>query len=378
MQCIDQLSAEDLKGTYVLVRAGLDLPLDASGNVADFFRVKRACDTLRFLSENGARTIILSHIGRDPGETNEPVERALKTYLPVSYVPDMLGPLAQSARAMMQPGDILLMENLRRDPRETKNDDAFAQELARMGDIYVNDAFSAAHRAHASIVGIPKYLPHFAGFIVRDEVEQLDRARNPSSPSFAILGGAKFETKAPLVDALLKNYDHLFLTGALANDVFRARGLPVGRSLISQELPSKEVLENPNFISPVDVTVENPEKQARVKKPGEVAEDDKIVDIGPDSVSAIAPVLSEAKFILWNGPTGLYEDGYTSYTLAIAELVAHAVQNGAQVVIGGGDTIAAILESNISPKALGFLSTGGGAMLEYLLKGSLPGIAALE
>lgn len=367
--------ATDLKGTYVLVRAGLDVPLDAHGDVADLFRVKRAVETLRFLSQRGAKTIILSHIGRDPAETNEPVARALKVHVPVVYVPDLLGHAAMSARDAMADGDILLLENLRQDPRETKNDDACARELAALGDVYVNDAFSASHRAHASIVGIPKYLPHYAGLLLAEEVAKLDAARSPEHPSFAMLGGAKFETKAPLIAQLLKTYDHVFVTGALANDVFKARGLPVGGSLISAELPGADVLAHPHFLAPVDTTVERSDKQARVKKPEETDADDKIVDIGPDSLKAIAPYIESAKFILWNGPTGLYEDGYVHWTHAIAELIS---QSQAQKVIGGGDTIAAIQESGVAMEKLGFLSTGGGAMLEYLLDGTLPGIEALN
>ena len=317
----------------------------------------------------------MSHIGRKPEETNEPVARALKHHMPVVYVPDLLGNMAHEARNAMRDGDILLLENLRSDARETANDDAFAKLLAAFGDIYVNDAFSAAHRAHASIVGIPKYLPSYAGVLLRDEVRELEKARTPEHPSFAILGGAKFETKAPLIQQLLKNYDHVFITGALANDVFKAQGLPVGRSLISPELPAPSVYGNPRFVSPNDVTVENEDKQARVKRPHEVFAGDKIVDIGPDTVRHIAPYITDAKFILWNGPTGLYEDGYDSYTHAIAELIA---QSAAQKIIGGGDTIAAIEESGVSEEKLGFLSTGGGAMLEYLIDGTLPGIAALN
>lgn len=372
MKCIDE--AADVAGKYVIVRAGLDVPLDSHGEVSDLFRVQRAAETLRYLLGKGARVIVLSHIGRDPEETNEPVARALKRHVPIVYVPDLLGIAATQARAAMRDGDILLLENLRRDPRESANDDGFARELAALGDLYVDDAFSVAHRAHASIVGVPKYLPHYAGLLMRDEIRELDRARAPEHPSFAILGGAKFETKAPLVRQLLNTYDHLFLTGALANDVFKARGLPVGRSLISKELPSADVMQQPGFVAPIDVTVERTDGQARVKAPSAVEADDKIVDIGPDSVKEIAPFIQEAKFILWNGPTGLYEAGYASWTHAIAELVA---ESPAQKVIGGGDTIAAIQESGIAMDRLGFLSTGGGAMLEYLLNGSLPGIDAL-
>lgn len=375
MKCIDQLAPSDLEGKYVLVRAGLDVPLDESGEVADLFRVRRASETLKFLAAAGARTIILSHIGRDPEETNEPVARALKQHLPVVYIADLLGDAAIGAKNAMRNGDILLLENLRRDPRESKNDDGFAKELAALGEIYVDDAFSVAHRAHASIVGIPKYLPSYAGILMCEEVKILDEARHPEGPSFAILGGAKFETKAPLIKALLKNYDHLFITGALANDVFKAKGLPVGRSLVSAELPDKAILENDRFIAPTDVTVERTDGQARVKAPTEVVAEDKIVDIGPDSVQSLAPLIEKARFILWNGPTGLYEGGYVHWTHALAELIA---KSDAQKVIGGGDTIAAIQESGIGMDKLGFLSTGGGAMLEYLLKGSLPGIDALK
>lgn len=375
MRCIDALSPEELKDRYVLVRAGLDVPLDAHGDVADMFRVRRASETLRFLSERGAKVIVLSHIGRDPDETNAPVARALSHHVRVSYVPDLLGIAAQDARRAMRGGDILLLENLRKDPGEAGNSDSFARALAAFGDIYIDDAFSVAHREHASIVGIPKYLPKFGGLLMCEEIARLDTARAPLHPSFAILGGAKFETKAPLVRQLLASYDRVFLTGALANDVFKANGLPVGRSLISAELPGRDVLDHPNFIAPVDVTVERLDGQAFTRLPQQVEEGDKIVDIGPDTIHLIAPSIESAKFILWNGPTGMYEHGYTAWTHAIAELVA---ASGAQKVIGGGDTIAALQDSGVAEDRLAFLSTGGGAMLEYLLDGTLPGIAALD
>jgi phosphoglycerate kinase len=275
----------------------------------------------------------------------------------------------------MQNGQILLLENLRRDPREASNDEGFAKELASLADIYVDDAFAAAHREHASMVGVPKFLPHYAGLLLRDEVEHIDAARMPKHPSFAILGGAKFETKAPLISLLLERYDKVFITGALANDVFKARGLEVGVSLISKELPKQEVLDNPHFIAPIDVTVERPDKQARTKKPEEVKPDEKIVDIGPDTLALLAPIIQSASFILWNGPTGLYEDGYVHWSHAIAERIS---ESNAQKVLGGGDTIAVIEKTAIPQNTLGFLSTGGGAMLEYLLKGTLPAIEALN
>lgn len=376
MRSIDEVPDTEIRGKRVLVRAGLDLPLDMHGNVTDAFRVARSIATLQYLAARGARVIILSHIGRDPGETNEPVARALKEKLPsLVYINDLLGTAARGAVGAMRDGDILLLENLRSDPRETGNDDGFARELASLGEIYVDDAFSVAHRAHASIVGVPKYLPHYAGLLMRDEVRELERARAPESPSIAILGGAKFETKAPLIEKLLATHDHVFIGGALANDILKAQGFPVGRSLISKELPGAAVLENPRLVKPIDVTVENTDVQVSVKKPADVASGDKIVDTGPDSVGALAPYLAAAKSVLWNGPLGLYEDGYVHWSEATAELIA---ESPARKVIGGGDTIALIEGAHLDLEKLGFLSTGGGAMLDYLLQGTLPGIKALE
>ncbi len=375
MKCIRDVPEGEIKGKFILVRAGFDVPLTTTGEVADLFRIHRSAETIAYLAKLGARVIILSHIGRDPEETNEPVARALKSEVALTYIRDLTGQVAHDAKHAMRDGDVLLLENLRCDPREVKNDDGLARELAGLGDIYVNDAFSAAHRAHSSIVGIPKYLPHYSGLLLDAEVQQLSLARAPLHPSFAILGGAKFETKAPLIRSLLAAYDTVFITGALANDVFKARGLPVGRSTVSTELPGQDVLDNPHFLAPVDVTVQRLDKQSRIKKPSDVDLADKIVDIGPETLALIAPKIAEAKFILWNGPSGLYEAGYGEWTHAIAELVA---KSDAQKVIGGGDTIAVIEESGMPRENLGFLSTGGGAMLEYILAGTLPGIEALQ
>lgn len=374
MKCIDQLTEADLKGRRVLLRSDFNLPLNDAGEVADLFRLTQGWKTIQYLSERGARVIVISHIGRDPEESIAPVAKAMKQLGPVVFVPDLVGNMAQQASRSMKDGEIAVLENVRRDPRETANDESFAKGLAALADLYVDDAFAAAHRAHASIVGVPKLLPSYAGLLMRDEVQEIDAARAPLSPSFAILGGAKFETKAPLIKLLLEKYDHVFVTGALANDVFKARGLPVGRSLISKELPDASILEHPRFLAPVDVTVETTDGQAYVKKPADVEPDDKIVDIGPDTVAMLSPHISGAKFILWAGPTGMYESGYIHYTQGIAELISH---NKGKKVIGGGDTIAAIEKTGVAHKTLGFLSTGGGAMLEYLLKGTLPGVEAL-
>lgn len=378
MRCIDELSATELKGRRVFLRTSLNLPVAANGEVGDLFRLRRGLQTIEFLVQNGARVVIAGYLGRN-GDSMRPVAEALQRLAP-HLVFRFFGTPFERAKAeadALRVGECLILESTRRDPREEANDPEFVALLASTADIFVNDAFAEAHRTYASNAGIASALPSFAGLLLREEIRQLARARTPESPSFAILGGAKFETKAPLIRSLLGTYDNLFITGALANDVFKAQGLPVGRSLVSVELPDKDVLAHPHFLAPADVVAETSDGQAFTKKPENVAADDKIVDIGPDSIALVAPYIEKARFILWNGPTGLYEAGYVSWTHALAELVARRVAEGASVVIGGGDTIAAIQESGIGMDNLGFLSTGGGAMLEFLLKGNLPALEAL-
>lgn len=377
MRCIDEIPAGDLKGKRVLVRCDFNVPMNA-GEVVDIFRLKRGWETIQYLSLRGARVIAVSHIGRAPEESIEPVARALKKFGAIVYVPDIIGAAAKGAIAAMKNGEMLLLANLRRDPREKKNDESFARELAGLAEIYVNDAFAAAHREDASIVGVPKFLPKYAGLLMRDEVSHLSEALHPPRPSLAIVGGAKFETKDPIIRSFLGAYDHVSVVGAIANDCLKGRGFPVGRSKISEHAPAREVCEDPRLIVPVDVTAERFDKQAFVKNPADVLPDDKIVDIGPDTVAALAPFIAGSKFLTWNGPTGIFEEGYISYTSAVAELIAKRVERGGMhSVIGGGDTIAALKESGIPEEKLGFFSTGGGAMLEFLLKGTLPGIEAL-
>lgn len=376
MQSIQSVPREQLQGKRVLVRAGLDVPLGADGEVADLFRVKQSLETIQYLKDAGARVIILSHIGRDPSQTNAPVARALNTLVRTIYISDITGPAAAQACGVMRDGEIIILENLRSDPGEKGNDQVFAQAIARLGEIYVDDAFSVAHREDASIVSVPKYLPHYAGILMDREVRILSDALTPQTPSLAILGGAKFETKEPLVHKLLDVYDHFLIAGALANDIFKAHGFPIGQSLVSAMVPGPEVLEHPHLLIPKDVTVENKDGQARVVSVLEVADTDAIVDTGPDTVAMLAPIIAEAKTILWNGPTGVYERGYDQYTDQIAELIVHS---GARAIIGGGDTVAALQQvTDLASNDRVFLSTGGGAMLEFLMKGTLPGIEALS
>ena len=373
MRTIDELQKQNLQGKRVLVRAGLDVPL-AHGEVSDFCRVKKALPTIQFLKNAGARTIILSHIGRDQNGTNLPVARALQKYIPLVYVPDIVGRQARAAVSEMKKGDVLLLENLRSDPREVANDPMFAKELASLGDIYVNDAFSNSHREHASMVGVPKILPPYGGLLLHNEVHNLSGALHPLKPSLAIIGGAKFETKDPIIRLFLKAYSDVSVVGAIANDILKARGFPVGRSRVSEHAPEESVANHPRLLAPADVVVEEIEGGIFTKAPKDVASGDLIADIGPDTVFELAPLIEKARFIIWNGPTGVFERGHIAQTQTIAKLLS---KSKARKIIGGGDTLAAIQTTDVPLENLGFLSTGGGAMLEYLLRGSLPAIDAL-
>lgn len=375
MKCIDTLSEKDLRGKRVLLRSGLDVPLNAKGDVTDAFRIEKSLPTMEFLRSRGARVVILSKIGRDARASNAPVARALKRYIPVSFVTDLAGIAAQQAVTALREGELLLLENTQTDPREIAGDDSLAKDIANLGDIYVNDAFPSAHRNSATITGIPKFLPSYAGLLLQEEVQELSQARSPASPSFAILGGAKFETKEPLIRILLATYTHVFVCGALGNDVLKARGFPVGASLLSHIPPPADVINHPGFLAPVDVTVQRPDGQAIIKKPNEIKPDERIVDMGPDTLALIQPYISEAKALLWNGPTGIYEEGFVHWSHALAEQIA---KSSAQKVLGGGDTLAVISNIGIPLERMGFLSSGGGASLEYLAKGTLPGVEALN
>ncbi len=373
MRYFKNVADAEISDKKVLLRADLNVPMQGKV-VVDTYRIRRSTQSILHLREKGAKTVVLAHIGRDPKESLEAVAEELRKYVPLSFVQDLTGPEAQTAISAMRAGDVLLLENLRRAPGETENDQAFVQELARAGDFYVNDAFSAAHRAHASIVGLAKALPHCGGYLLEEEVENLSLALSPQAPSLAILGGAKFETKEPLIKKLLDAYDHVFLVGALVNDALKAKGHEIGRSLISDGVPDMQVLNNPKLLLPVDVLVERSNGQARVRPVHEVAPDEKIVDIGPESFASLLPYIREAKTILWNGPTGWYEGGYDDWTHALAHAIA---ESKSQSIVGGGDTVAAIGKSGLD-KQFTFLSTAGGAMLEFLLNGTLPGLEALE
>lgn len=365
-------AAGDLHGKRVLLRASLNVPVSASGSVGNDYRLVRAQESMRFLHEKGAITLIIGHIGRDPEDTLEPVCKQLGKVLPITFLSDIHAVAASFASA--EPGAIFLLENLRRHPEESGNDAEFARTLASFADIYVADAFSDAHRAHASIVGVPALLPSYAGFLLLDEVAHLRPAFSPEHPSLFILGGAKFETKVPLVRKFLDTYDHVFIGGALAHDVFKAKGWNIGKSLASSEtLNLADVVNHPHLMLPVDVVVERSDQTRVTKGPQEVADDDIILDAGPETVALILDQACAAAFVLWNGPLGNYERGYNEQTEALARGLAEIT---AATVVGGGDTVASISSLGLFEKYQ-FVSTGGGAMLEFLQNGTLPGIEAL-
>jgi phosphoglycerate kinase len=373
----------------VLVRAALNEPL-VQGAVASSFRLQRAVPTLRLLADQGARVVVISHIDPPAGakplgtETLSGVAAALaKLTRGVSFSPDTIGPRARQAVRDLAPGRILVMENLRRDARETANDPSFAQELAALGDAFVEDSFDTCHRLHASIVGVPKLLPAYAGLQLEAEVATLEGARAPVAPSLAVIGGAKFASKEAALTALIARYDHVFAGGAFANDFLKAAGHPVGQSLVSGgDLAGiRALLGNERLVLPVDslvvpaahATDTDARAHARVAPVGDVRADEVILDHGPATSALLAGLVQRARTVLWNGPLGDYENGFADATDALARAIA---DSSAHSVVGGGDTVTAVEELGLLAK-FSFVSTGGGAMLSFLASGTLPGIEAL-
>jgi phosphoglycerate kinase len=365
---------EDFGGVRVLLRASLDVPIE-NGVVTNSFRLKKALPTVTYLTERGAKVILMTHVGRDPENTTEPIFNALKDEIDITYVSEVTGPQVEAAVAALVDGQVLLIGNLRSTKEEEENGEAFAKTLASYGDCYVDDAFAVAHRAHASIVGIPQHFPgaSYAGITFADEYEHLTKALNPEHPALFIIGGAKFETKLPLISKYADSYEHVFVGGALANDLIKAKGYEVGESLLSPiDLKNDPVIKKENILTPSDVVAVS-EMGTRTVSVDGVLPYEKILDVGQGSVEALAHQIQGAKTILWNGPLGNYEAGYDTATKECAMLVA---KSGAFSIVGGGDTVAAIESLGIDAQ-FGFLSTAGGAMLEYLEKGTLPGIESL-
>lgn len=372
----DITEVRNITGKRILLRTSLNVPLNKEGLLLDAFRLKKALTTIQYLRKRGARVIICGHIGRDPHASLKPIFDCMRDLVPgIKFAEAVVGPHVRTLVKCMKDGDVIMLENVRREHGETENDETFAKELASTADIFVNDAFADSHREHASIIGVPKFLPSYAGLLFKKEADRLTRARNPEHPALFILGGAKFETKQPLVEKFLSIYDHVFVAGALANDFFAAEGLEVGRSLVSSPPADvKHLLHNPKIILPSDVVVLTHDGRKVVKKPDEVEAGDMINDSGPATLKLLEPIIKNARFILWNGPLGEYQLGFIDGTKGIIEIVA---RSNAESIVGGGDTMSLIEKYGLED-AFTFCSTAGGAMLEFLLNGSIAGSEAIR
>ena len=352
----DLKQIKNIKGKTVLLRVDFNVPIK-NNKVMDDFRIRSAMPTINFLLKKDTKIILLTHLGKDGTASLKPV---IKRFFVISKI---------------APDKVTFFDNLRKFPGEIKNDQNFAKKLSKMGDIYVNDAFSVSHREHASIVSIPKYLPSFAGFQLEKEVKNLSHVfKKPKHPFLFILGGAKFSTKMPLIKKYLKLADNVFVGGALADDFLEEEGDEVGKSLVDNtNYGISNILKNRKLILPSDVVVKSGDKLVN-KKVDEIGKDEIILDIGKETIKDLVPFIKKAKLILWNGPLGKYEDGGAEATKKILKMVAAAK---AESIIGGGDTVDLLSKMKMENK-FSFVSTGGGATLDFLVNGTLPGIKALR
>ncbi|MEK6837076.1 MAG: phosphoglycerate kinase [Nanoarchaeota archaeon] len=381
----------ELAGKTVLVRTGMDVPLDSNGNVTDDARIREAVLTIKYLVEKGARVVLLTHIDRPGGKVVEtqriaPTATRLSELLQREVKPlrDCIGEEVAEAIREMKDGDVVFLENLRFHSEEEANDDVFAQQLAKLGNVYVNDAFSNSHRSHASMVGIPKYLPSYAGLLLEKEVKTLTAAlEKPKRPFVVVLGGAKVSDKIGLIRNLGFKADKILIGGAMMFTFYRSRGFDVGSSRFEPDKVSlADDLLNEfqgKIVLPVDVVVANRfanDANSRVEAAGEIPNGWMGLDIGPESVKRFCKELSEARTIIWNGPLGVFEfEKFSEATTAVAKTISE-MTGKATTIIGGGDTLSAVEKAGVKGK-FSHSSTGGGAMLEVLEGKTLPGIVAL-
>ncbi|HVQ80323.1 MAG TPA: phosphoglycerate kinase [Pseudolabrys sp.] len=395
MTAFRTLDRVDVKGKRILMRVDLNVPVE-NGVVTDSTRIERVAPAITEITDKGAKVILLSHFGRpkgrDPTQSLKPVAAEVARIIkrPVKFADDCIGEPAEQAVAAMKPGEILCLENTRFHAGEEKNDPVFVAELAKLGDIWVNDAFSAAHRAHASTEGLGHKLPAYAGRTMQAELEALAKAlENPQRPLVAIVGGAKISTKLDLLGNLLDKVNALIIGGAMANTFLLAQGKNVGKSLVESDLVStaREIMDKAKagkreIILPVDVVVaEKFEAHAssRVVDAGKVGVTDMILDIGPRSIEQVISVLARAKTLVWNGPFGAFEmEPFDNGTAEVAEAVAELTAAGKLVsVAGGGDTVAALNVAGVADR-LTYVSAAGGAFLEWLEGKRLRGVEVLR
>lgn len=390
-----------VRGKKVLLRLDFNVPItrDVSGtlSIADDFRIRQALPTITMLRDAGAHVFIIAHIESDETNSLALIADYLKKIIPIDFVIDAVDYVKKNVNAaahieaandVTAPlGTVTLFENIRQYSEEKSNDVGFAQLFATFADFYVNDAFSVSHRAHTSVVAVPLAVKQlnkavFAGPLLINEVNNLSKAFSPVAPFLFIVGGAKFETKMALVQKFLDRADFVFVGGALANDILKAQGYNVGKSLVSQGVDLSSVISHPHLIAPIDVLIQG----GVIKLPSDVSDDDIILDVGPQTVAYLVGKVGVAKTIVWNGPLGKYQDGFRQSTEELGHAIAVRTKNangvdgiandGALSLIGGGDTLAVVKTDDLAN--MSFVSTGGGAMLDFLASETLPGIDALR
>lgn len=396
MAAFKTLDDVDVAGKRVLVRVDLNVPMDG-GRVTDDTRLRAIQPTLNELAQKGAKTILLAHFGRPKGKRDE--SQSLKVVVPalektlmqdVQFADDCVGEAAEAAVRKLAPGDVLLLENTRFHAGEEKNDPEFATALAKLGDLYVNDAFSAAHRAHGSTEGIARLLPSYAGRAMQAELEALGKALSaPERPVVAVVGGAKVSTKLDLLGNLVSKVDHLVIGGGMANTFLAARGIDVGKSLCEKDLigTAREIEEKAKaagcaIVLPSDGRLAKEFRanaENRVAPVEDVGADEMILDVGPQATTDVSEVFEKAKTLVWNGPFGAFEiEPFDEGTTAAAKKAAALTEAGRLLsVAGGGDTVAALNHAGVADK-FSYVSTAGGAFLEWLEGKELPGVAALS
>ena len=386
----------DLAGKRVLVRVDFNVPLDSQQHITDDTRIRAALPTIRYLLDQGAAVILMSHLGRPDGRVVDtlrlaPVTQRLGELLgrPVEMAAESVGPAVEAQARALQPGQVLLLENLRFHKEEEKNDPGFARQLAALGEVYVNDAFGTAHRAHASTEGVTRYLPGAAGFLMEKEINFLGSAlEHPRRLFAAIIGGAKVSDKIVVLERLISMVDTLLIGGGMANTFLKAEGFEIGDSLfeaskldVARDLIAKARQRGIKFLLPVDVVVADrfaADATYKVVSHDNVPESWRILDIGPKTIEAFREALADAQTIVWNGTLGVAEmPAFAKGTNALIEILAERTRAGATTIIGGGDSAAAVEEAGASEK-MTHVSTGGGASLEFLEGRTLPGVAALQ
>ncbi len=383
----------DVKGKKVLVRCDFNVPQDENGNITDTRRIVSSLPTIKYLIENGAMVILCSHLGRPKGEVKKefslaPVAKELSKELgiEVKLAMDIVGESAKSLTANMKEGEVVLLENVRFDAREEKNDSEMARELASLAQIYVNDAFGTSHRAHASTAGVADYLPAVSGFLIEKEIDFMGNAlENPKRPFVAILGGKKVSDKIGVINSLLEKVDTLMIGGAMAYTFFKAQGYEVGNSIceldkldLAKELMEKASKKGVKLMLPVDTKLGkefDKDTESKTVKASEIPEGWEGFDIGEETIKLYKEELKNAKTIVWNGPLGLFE--FDQFAIGTNEIAKTLAEVDAITIIGGGDSAAAIEKAGLADK-MTHISTGGGASLEFLEGKKLPGIECLQ